>query len=215
MRARQIVVINLVGIIVVALALVGGYIYFYNQNNYVSETDAYVNVDSQYIVSTVPGKLTKWTVQDGSKVGAGDVVGVEQLPTGQSLNITSPIDGQVLKTNAVLGEVVSAGAMLGVVGNLDNEYIQANVKETEVRNIKVGQTVDVYIDAYPGETFSGTVVSIGAESAANASAFPSSVTTGPSSTEVQRIPVKISLLGKSGKYIVPHMNASVRIHRNG
>lgn len=213
MRARQIVLLNLIIIIVVVLALVGGYVYFYNQNNYISETDAYVDVNAQYIVSTVPGKLTKWTVQDGGTVTQGVVLGVEQLPTGQTLNITSPVDGQVLKTTAVQGEVVSAGMTLGVVANLDNEYIQANVKESDIRNVKVGQAVDVYIDAYPGQTFSGIVESVDAESAANASAFPSSTSTG-TSKEVQRIPVKISLLEKNGKYIIPHMNASVRIHRN-
>lgn len=213
MRARQIVLINLIGIIVVALALVGGYMFFYNQNHYISESDAIVSANSQYIVSTAPGKLTKWAVQDGSKVSAGDVLGVEQLPTGQTLNITTPTNGEILKTTATQGEVVYAGMALGVVANLDNEYIEANIKETDIRNVKVGQPVDIYVDAYPGQTFSGTVLDVGSESAANASALPSSTSSG-STKVVQRVPVRISLIGTNGKYIVPHMNVSVRIHRN-
>lgn len=214
MRLRQLVLVNILIILIVALALGGGYWYFYNQNNYISESDAFVDVHLHDVVAATAGKLTKWTVQEGDTVQSGDVIGVEQLPTGQSVNITAPNDGQILKTDAVAGEVVGPGALLAVEANLSNEYIQANVKETVIRHVKVGQTVDIYIDAFPGTSFSGTVQSIGVASAAQTSLFPTSQSSGNFSKEVQRIPVVISLDGKEGKDILPNMNVTVRIHRN-
>lgn len=214
MRLRQLVLLNILIILVVALALGGGYWYFYNQNNYISESDAFVGVHVHNVVSTSTGKLTKWTVQEGDTVQSGDVIGVEQLPTGQSINISAPSNGQILQTNAVSGEVIGAGTLLAVEANLNNEYIQANVQETAIRHVKVGQVVDIYVDAYPGTTFSGTVQSIGVASAAQTSLFPSSQSSGNFSKEVQRIPVIISIDGKEGKNILPNMNVSVRIHRN-
>jgi len=214
MRVRQLVFVNIFVILIVALALAGGYWYFYNQNNYISESDAYVNVHVDNVVAAATGKLTKWTFQEGQSVQAGDVIGTEGLPTGQIVNITAPNSGQFLKMNAVAGQVVAAGALLGVEANLDNEYIQANVKETMIRDVKVGQTVDIYIDAFPGTTFPGIVQSIGVASAAQTSLFPPSQSSGNFSKEVQRIPVIITLNGKEGKTVLPRMNVTVRIHKN-
>lgn len=214
MRARQIFMMNIIGILVVAALLVGGYFYLYNQNNYISENDAQVNVPIETVVASAAGKLTKWNVTQGSTVHAGDVLGVEQIPTGQSLNITAVEDGEVIQQNMVQGEVVGPGAFLAAIANLNNEYILANVKETAIRNVKVGDTVDIYIDAFPGTTFSGKVDSIGTLSAAQSSQLPTSQAQGNFNKEVQRIPVRISLDGKEGKMILPNMNASVRIHRN-
>ncbi len=213
MRARQILIINVIALIVVAAALIGGYLYFYNQNNYIREEDAYVSADTRYVVGTAAGKLTRWNVNEGAAVHQGDTLGQETLPTGQSVAITAPIDGVILKNSAVQGEVVAPGMVLAAIGDLDHEYVIANIKESDVRNVKVGQSVDIYIDAYPGDTFSGTVESIGAESAAEQSPFPSPTST-TFTKEVQRVPVKISLSGQQGKDIVPRMNATVRIHRN-
>ncbi|MCL6515945.1 efflux RND transporter periplasmic adaptor subunit [Alicyclobacillus sp.] len=213
MRARQILIINVIALIVVAAALIGGYLYFYNQNNYIREEDAYVAADTQYVVGTAAGKLTRWTVTEGATVHQGDTLGQETLPTGQTVSITAPMDGVVLKNSAIEGEVIAPGTVLAAIGDLAHEYVIANIKETDVRNVKVGQTVDIYIDAYPGDTFSGTVQSIGAQSAAQQTPLPSPAST-TFTKEVQRVPVKISLSGQQGKDIVPRMNATVRIHRN-
>ncbi len=214
MRARQLVLVNILIILIVAALVAGGFWYFYNQNNYIHVSDATVTVQSQDVVATATGKLTEWTPQDGTSLSAGQVIGVETLPTGQKLNITVPQGGQVLKTDAVPDEVVSAGTLLAVVGNLNQEYIEANVRETEIRHVAVGQTVDIAIDAYPGTTFTGTVTQIGEQTAAQTSPFPSAQSSGNFTKEVQRIPVDISLQDKQGKNVLPGMNASVRIHRN-
>jgi len=214
MRARQIVLINIVGILIVAAMLVGGYFYFYNQNHYISENDAQIKVDIQTVVATASGKLTKWNAVEGNAIHTGDILGVEQLATGQSLNIAAVADGQVIKESMVNGEVVAPGTFLAAIANLNNEYVVANIKETQIRNVKLGQLVDISIDAYPGTSFSGKVDSIGTLSAAESSVLPTSQSGGNFNKEVQRIPVKITLDGKEGKMILPNMNVSVRIHRN-
>ncbi|MCL6636320.1 MAG: efflux RND transporter periplasmic adaptor subunit [Alicyclobacillus sp.] len=213
MRARQLVVINIVTIVVIAALLIGGWVWWLNRSRYVVEQDAQVAADLQPMVAATAGKLTRWTVHQGDRVRAGDVLGQVSLPTGQTVNLTAPITGQVVRTSAVSGMVVAPGMQLAVIGNLDGEYVLANVQETAVRNVKPGQSVDIYLDAFPGDTFSGTVSWVGAESAAQGQPVPTAPTTG-FTKEVQRIPVKIAFTGKGGKYIIPGMNASVRIHRD-
>lgn len=213
MRARQVILVNLIVFIVVIAVALAGVWYFYNRHNYLTVDDAQVTADMSYVVGTTPGKLTKWTLSEGSSVHTGDVIGQEQLPTGQTININAPQSGQVVKNNAIVGEVIGQGTMLGAVADVNNEYIEANVPETDIRNVHVGQTVDIYVDAYPGDSFSGQVVLIGSQSAAATSPLPQGSTTGSFTKEVQRIPVKISISGTEGKYIIPNMNATVRIHK--
>lgn len=213
MRARQLVLVNILVILIVAALAGVGFWYFYNQANYIRESDATVEVTAHNIVATAAGDLTQWTVKEGAHVSSGDVMGVETLPTGQTMQITAPSGGQVLKTDMVQDEVVAPGTLLAVVGNLSQEYVVANIKETEIRHVSAGQTVDITLDAYPGTTFSGKVTRVGSESAAETSAFPSSQSSGNFTKVVQRIPVNISLQDKQGKNILPGMNVRVRIHR--
>lgn len=214
MRFRQMFLLNVLGFIVIFGLLIAGYIYFSNRSKYVSTNDASVSVQSTSVVALASGKLTSWALHDGDTVSKGQVIGIETTPTGQTMNLTSPINGDVLKQDAVAGEIVVPGDLLAELANLSNEYIVAYVPETDIRHVVVGQTVDIYLDAYPGTTFSGVVQNIGALSASYSSLIPSSQSAGNFTKEVQRIAVRISLSGNEGKLILPGMNASVRIHRN-
>lgn len=213
MRARQVILVNLIVFIVVIGVALAGVWYFYNRHNYLNVNDAQVKADMTYVVGMEPGKLTKWSLAEGSSVNSGDVIGQEQLPTGQTIDITAPASGQVLKNSAIIGEVIGQGTMLGAVADVSNEYITANVPETDIRDVHVGQTVDIYLDAYPGDSFSGQVVMVGQQSAAASSPLPTGSTTGSFTKQVQRIPVRISISGKEGKIIIPNMNAKIRIHK--
>ncbi len=213
MRARQIILVNIIIFIVLIAAVLGGVWYFYNRHNYITVNDAHIDANMSYVVGLTPGKLTNWTVSQGSTVSSGDVIGIEQLPTGQNMNITAPISGQVVENAATVGEVIGQGTMLGAVAGINHEYVTAYIRETEIRNVSVGQTVNIYVDAYPGDTFNGTVLSISNESASASSPLPTGASTGSFTKTVQRIPVRISIDAKQGKYIIPQMNVTVRIHR--
>jgi multidrug resistance efflux pump len=213
MRARQIILVNVIIFIVLIAAVLGGVWYFYNRHNYITVNDAHVDANMSYVVGLTPGKLTTWNVSDGSTVSSGDVIGIEKLPTGQTMNITAPISGQIVQSAATVGEVVGQGTVLGAVADIHHEYVTAYVPETEIRNVSVGQTVDIYVDAYPGDSFSGSILSISSQSAAASSPLPTGSSTGSFTKTVQRIPIRISIDAKQGKYIIPQMNVTVRIHR--
>lgn len=213
MRARQVILVNLIILVVIAAAAIAGFWYFYNRQNFITVDDAYIDSSMTDVVGLSAGKLSNWSLTEGDSVTVGDTIGQEQLPTGQTIPISAPASGQVVKNAGITGETVGQGTMLGAIADVKNEYVTANVQETAIREIKVGQAVDIYIDAYPGDSFSGTVLSIGNQSAAATSVIPSGASTGSFTKEIQRIPVKISISGKDGKFIVPQMNVTVRIHK--
>jgi len=115
-----------------------------------------------------------------------------QLNLGYS-RIVSPMDGFITKKSAEIGNQVKSGQPLMAVVSLDDVYVTANYKETELENVRPGQKVEITVDTYPGKTFYGRVQSIMAGTGAAFSLFPPENATGNYVKVVQRIPVKIVL----------------------
>lgn len=105
--------------------------------------------------------------------------------------IYSPADGYVTKKSVELGNQIKAGQPLMAIVPLDELYITANYKETQLEKVKPGQKVKIKIDTYPGKVFWGKVDSIMAGTGAVFSLFPPENATGNYVKIVQRIPVKI------------------------
>lgn len=101
--------------------------------------------------------------------------------------------GFVTKKSVEVGNQVQAGQPLMAVVPLDDVWIVANYKETQLGKIRPGQKVEIRVDAYPGKTFHGEVDSIMAGTGAAFSLFPPENATGNYVKVVQRIPVKIRL----------------------
>jgi multidrug resistance efflux pump len=209
------VLLNL-AIVIVVLAAAGIVYYFYYQaNNYVSTSNAVVTATTVPIASPVAGVLTDWSAQVNTAVGKGDVLGHVQPggATATPVSLTSPIAGTVVQSTAVPGEVVAAGAPIAYVSDLADETITAYVPETSIRNVKVGQSVDVYVDAYPNTTFSGTVTQIAEVGASTFSLIPTTDrTSGNFSKVTENIAVTISIGHTGDLGLAPGMNARVRIH---
>ncbi len=110
----------------------------------------------------------------------------------QYTTVVAPADGIVSKRSVEVGEVVSAGQPLAVLVDLDNIYITANFKETQLKNMKVGQRVYIKVDAYDRE-LKGHVNSFGGATGARFSLMPPENATGNYVKVVQRLPVKIAL----------------------
>lgn len=108
--------------------------------------------------------------------------------------------------------ITAAGTRLAVSYNLDDLWVTANIEETDIDDVKVGQDVDVTVDAYPNMTLNGKVEQIGLATAGTFSLLPSNNTSGNYTKETQVIPVKISIENYAEK-LVPGMNATVRIHK--
>lgn len=108
--------------------------------------------------------------------------------------VTSPINGVVAKKVAKLGEVIKAGQPIVVIVDLDNVWVEANLEETKVEYVRLGQIVDLNVDAYPKTRFAGKVVNIGAAAASEFSLIPENRSAGSFTKVTQRIPIRIEVL---------------------
>jgi membrane fusion protein (multidrug efflux system) len=109
----------------------------------------------------------------------------------QYTKIVAPVSGEVTKS-VVVGMNVQAGQQLLTVVPLDDVWITANFKETELRDMKVGQKADIHVDS-SGKTFRGHVDSVAGATGPLFSLLPPENATGNYVKIVQRIPVKIVL----------------------
>jgi membrane fusion protein (multidrug efflux system) len=107
--------------------------------------------------------------------------------------IRAPVDGVIGNLAAKTGDLVSPGQRLAALVPVNALYIDANYKETQLRDIFVGQKVRVKVDALSGDTFEGTVASIAPASGAVFSLLPPENATGNFTKVVQRVPVRIAL----------------------
>ena len=80
--------------------------------------------------------------------------------TVDSMSIIAPFDGEVLYVDNQPGDVVSTGAAAANIANLDHLYVEAQVDESDIANIKVGNQVTATMDAVPGITLTGRVTAI-------------------------------------------------------
>jgi membrane fusion protein (multidrug efflux system) len=109
--------------------------------------------------------------------------------------IAAPASGYVTKRSAEVGNQVAAGQPLLAVVPLEQEriWVTANYKETDLREVKPGQKVEIKVDTYSGKVFRGRVNSIMAGTGSAFSLFPPENATGNYVKIVQRIPVRITL----------------------
>lgn len=105
--------------------------------------------------------------------------------------IRSPIDGYVGAKNVEIGATVSPGQSLLDIVPRYGTYITANYKETQLGKIKVGQDVDITVDAYKGTTFHGTVQTIAPASQNTFSLVPAQNATGNFVKVTQRLPIRV------------------------
>jgi len=110
----------------------------------------------------------------------------------QYTKIVAPVSGIVSSRTVEVGQNVAPGQELMKVINLDDVWITANFKETQLRDMKVGQRATVEVDAN-GRKYNGKVDSIAGASGARFSLLPPENATGNYVKVVQRIPVKIVL----------------------
>jgi membrane fusion protein (multidrug efflux system) len=107
--------------------------------------------------------------------------------------LTSPIDGIVQNRSAEVGQVVQAGqAMLAIVP-MEDIWVTANFKESQLKDMKIGQRAEISVDAYGGRAYQGHVDSFSATTGSKASLLPPENATGNYVKVVQRVPVKIVL----------------------
>jgi membrane fusion protein (multidrug efflux system) len=117
--------------------------------------------------------------------------------TGAQVNlgyttIEAPGDGTVGERQVRPGQLVSPGTqVISFVSKI--KWVQANYRETQLTNMKVGDVAEIAVDAYPGKVFHGKVLEIAPASGSQFALLPPDNATGNYTKVVQRIPVKIAL----------------------
>ena len=124
--------------------------------------------------------------------------------------IKSPIDGVVDKTFVRIGEYVTPGQRLALVHDPSKIWIEANIKETEIRNLKPGQVVEVSVDAYPGREFRGRVLTVGHAATSQFALLPTPNPSGNFTKITQRLPVRIVIDQQAG-LLRPGMMVEINI----
>lgn len=126
--------------------------------------------------------------------------------------VVAPGSGRVTRKNLQPGSQLAAGSpVLALVGT--TPWIVANFKETQLRHMRIGQPVDVKIDAYPGRAFTARVDSVQAGTGSAFSLLPAENASGNFVKVVQRVPVKLVFdpLPPADLYLAPGMSVVPRV----
>ena len=128
-------------------------------------------------------------------------------------HITAPITGQVTQKSVDLGQYVSPGQLLFTIVPLDQVYVTANFKETQLANVAPGRRVRIDVDTYRQE-FEGVVDSIAGAAGSRQALLPPQNATGNFIKVVERIPVKILVEPNKNPNLVlrPGMNVEATIY---
>jgi multidrug resistance efflux pump len=209
-------------IIILILTLVAGGVfaasYFLNARNYVSTDNAQVDGDKIMVNAPAAGTLVDWRIFQGATIRKDEIVGRIKIQDGFAqplMSIRAPANGTVAVDNGVPGTFVTTGTQLAIGYDLNNIYVTARVDETDVKAVRVGQVVDIAVDAYPHQSITGRVREVQGGSANVFSLFPQSNTEGNFQKVTQVIPVKIVIDNLQNlDLLVPGMNVTVYIHKH-
>jgi membrane fusion protein (multidrug efflux system) len=108
--------------------------------------------------------------------------------------LVAPVDGFVARRSVQLGQRVQAGATLLSIVPLSDVWVDANFKESQLRNLRIGQPVELEADVYGKKvTYHGTIEGLGAGTGAAFALLPAQNATGNWIKVVQRLPVRVGL----------------------
>ena len=134
------------------------------------------------------------TAEDFPSVMAAAAKVREAYLSLQRTRLISPVDGYVAKRGVQLGQRVAAGSPMMTVVDLHNLWVDANFKESQLADLRMGQKVELTADVYGDKTtYEGKVVGLGAGTGAAFSLLPAQNATGNWIKVVQRVPVRVSL----------------------
>ncbi|MDA0747971.1 MAG: HlyD family secretion protein [bacterium] len=111
----------------------------------------------------------------------------------QQTHLESPVRGIVARVAARPGERLDAGQTVCLIRDLDELHLVANVSETEIRKVHKGQAVLISVDAYPGVTFHGQVLTVGSVTGSQFALIPQESIGGNFVKVIQHVPIRISV----------------------
>ena len=124
--------------------------------------------------------------------------------------LVAPLDGVVTRKSVEVGQIVAPGQGLMAIIPLQDTWVTANFKETQLKDVRPGQRAEIHVDMY-GKSVSGHVDSIAGATGSKMSLLPPENATGNFVKVVQRIPVKILVDRQDALVLRPGMNVDVII----
>jgi len=205
-------------VVVALIALVIGVNTYLNSLWFVSTDNAEVTGTPVPVGSLNAGRIEAITVQVGSIVHKGDVLARVVLPTQVSSaavreGVAAPFDGTVIAIPVGVGATVSPGQGIVTIVDPSSLYVNANIDETSVRRVAIGQQVDVHLDAL-NQNVTGQVESVTPASAATFSLLPQNNSSGTFTKVTQLVPVKVSI-GITDQPLLVGTSAEVKVHVAG
>ncbi|MBY5930357.1 HlyD family secretion protein [Halomonas denitrificans] len=135
----------------------------------------------------------------------------------EKATLRAPRDGVVGAITVEEGDLAQPSLALMYLVPIDSAYVVANFKETQTERMRIGQPVRLQVDAYPDVDFEGVVESLAPATGAQFSLLPRDNATGNFNKIVQRVPVKIRLIGpgrelgalRAGLSVVPEVDTRI------
>jgi multidrug resistance efflux pump len=230
-RSRRLVRLLILPVLSLVLVLAGlvGFNLWRQAQLYVSTDNAQVQGEPVQVGSMNAGRVDAVTVRVGDRVDRGTVLARVALPSAvgvaqngqprfdflgsadQRVDVTSPIAGVVMATPAAIGADVQAGQAIVAVVDPSRLWVNANIDETTIDRVRVGQPVTVHVDAI-GTDVPGIVEAITPATAASFSLLPSNSSSGTFNKVVQQVPVRISVrLGNQPALLGTSVEVKIRV----
>jgi membrane fusion protein (multidrug efflux system) len=159
-----------------------------------SAPDGDIDALIEKTVENAPGVLSA-----GTQVGQAEQNLAEARLNLSYCEIRAEISGFVSNRSVNPGDRVAQGQRLLAIRSFDEVWVDANFKETQLEPIRIGQPVDLYVDAYPGRVFRARVSGFNPGTGAAMALLPAQNATGNFVKIVQRLPVRIDLVGGNPK----------------
>lgn len=226
-RSRRVLLLPIL-VVVLAAAAFFGYRYYFNATHFVWTDNAQVAGAIIPVGALNAGEVTTVLTDIGQPVQRGQVVAKVSVPQtmamtasgapqvgfstsqNQVVDVTAPLSGVVVARSAEPGSTVAPGQAIVAIVDPTRLYVTANVNETDLGKIKLGQAVDVTVDSL-GVTLPGRVEAITPASASSFSLIPQQNSSGNFSKVVQVVPLKIAV--DYGTYpLVVGSSVEVNIH---
>jgi multidrug resistance efflux pump len=222
------VLLPVLAVVVIAAALFGFNTYREGQL-YVSTENALLTGQPVQVGAMNAGRVESIVPTIGSSVHKGDVIAQVALPSqvgmGQNgqpkmgflgagdtrVDVQAPIDGIVIAEPVAIGATVAAGQAIVALVDPTQLWVNANIEETNVGKLKVGQAVSVHVDALNAD-IPGRVEALTPATANTFSLLPSSNTSGNFTKVIQLVPVRISVnLGNQPLLLGANVEVKIRV----
>lgn len=222
-------VLPIAAVVVLAIASFIGFSMYRESTQYVSTDNAELTGQPIQVGSMNPGRLEQVNVRIGSSVKRNDVVATLALPsqTGVAQNgqpklgflgsadshvdVTSPVDGIVIGVPVADGATLAAGQPIVSIIDPRALWVNANIEETNVERVRVGQSVQVHVDAL-GTDVPGRVQAITPATAASFSLLPTNNSSGNFTKVTQLVPVRIAVnLGDRPALLGTSVEVKIRV----